>query len=245
MGLTFLVTETGEEIVTESGSPIVVSEALTNGDVELFDFSVNLLQALLWQYNEATNLQTLLEEKAAWYQTNQTNFWTNWFQDVFDLTTANDFGLAVWSIILGQPIFLNNQPSNWPTFGFGSGNLNFGRGGFGTLTGNTYRFQTETARLLLRLRYFQLVSSGTVPETNRMLKYLFQNYGQAFLIDNLDMTQRYFFGFAIPADMLLMLESFDILPRPAAVKSTIYQGAFKYFGFGPNNANFSNGGFAD
>jgi hypothetical protein len=99
----FLATESGALLLTESGQEILVQQASSNDDIQQFDFSVNLLQALLWQYNGATNLQGLLEAKYNWYYTNQSQFWNDWIGNVFNLATADDFGLAVWSIILGQP----------------------------------------------------------------------------------------------------------------------------------------------
>ncbi len=41
-----------------------------NNTIQNFDYSVNLLQALLWQYNEAKNLQGILEAKQTWYDIN-------------------------------------------------------------------------------------------------------------------------------------------------------------------------------
>ena len=215
------------------------------GAIQQFDFSVDLLRAILWQYTDATNLQSILNQKDAWYLQNQTQFWENWYDDVFNLATANDFGLAVWSIILNQPIYINSGPalSQAGIFGLGSYNQNLGNGNFGSQNGTTYQFSTPIARLLLQLRYFQLTSSGTVPEINRMLKYLFESYGLVYLVDDLDMTQRYLFFFTIPSEMLLMLTSFDILPRPAAVQSIIQQQSVVSFGLGPYNGNLTNSNF--
>jgi len=215
------------------------------GAIQQFDFSVDLLQAILWQYTSATNLQGLLNAKSAWYDANQTEFWEDWYANVFNLATADDFGLSVWSVILNQPLYVNNGPSppQQNIFGLGQYNQNLTNGNFGKQTGYTYYFSTETARLLLQLRYFQLVSSGTVPETNRMLAYLFETYGSVYLIDDLDMTQRYLFEFTIPSEMLLMLTSFDILPRPAGVESVIQQANILAFGLGPSNGNLANSNF--
>lgn len=216
-----------------------------SGDIQLFDFSVNLLKALLWEYNSAAKLQELLEDKSLWYEVNQTEFWDDWVADVFDLRTANDFGLNVWAIILNQSIYVNNAPDVLlkPTWGFGEFYVNFTRGNFASKTGGTYQLPTETARLLLRLRYFQLTSSGTVPEINRMLKYLFGDLGAAYLLDDLDMTQQYIFTFPLTSEMQYIFNNFDVLPRPAGVKSSFYQAAVLRFGFGPYHANFTRGNF--
>jgi hypothetical protein len=43
--------------------------------------------------------------------------------------------------------------------------------------------------------------------------------------------------------MLLIFENFDVLPRPAGVQSSYYQGNYLRWGFGQYHANFNNGGF--
>lgn len=217
------------------------------GTIQALDFSVDLMRALLWQYQNAPNLQSLIQSKQDYYNLNETEFWQNWISDVFDLNTANDFGLKVWSIILDQPTYINNGPDDpsKPTWGFGPYYKNFNNGNFSSTTGNTYQFPTAVSRIILKLRYFQLISSGTVPEINRMLKYVFGDFGLVYLEDGLNMTQRYYFAFPISADLLLALTSFDILPRPAGVGSDIYQGAIPYFGLGPYHVNFTRGNFGE
>ncbi len=191
-------------------------------DIQDFDFSTNLLKVVIWQYDNATNLKGLLEAEKVWYDENQQGFWEDWITDVFDLRTANAFGLSVWAIILGQSLFSSFVVTpSVPSWGFGADNLNFQNGNFASSNSGTNTYTLATARILLRLRYFQLTSSGTVPETNRMLKYIFADYGNAYLLDNLDMTQTYVFEFAIPAEIRYMLNNTDVLPRPAGVLSTI------------------------
>jgi len=191
-----------------------------NETIQTFDYTVPLDEALLWQYNNAASLQSLIASKQAWYDTYQEQFWEDWFTNVFALDTADDFGLSVWAIILGQPIVFNNQPiMGQVPWGFGTSNENFNNGNFFAGTG-TYTLPTEVARTLLQLRAFQLVSSGTVPETNRMLAYVFGDMGSAWLVDNYDMTQTYMFDFALSADLQWCFNNIDILPRPAGVSST-------------------------
>ena len=63
--------------------------------IQDFTFSANLLESLLWQYNEAETLQSILQQKQDWYDLNFSQFWDDWYNDVFNLQTANNFGLSV------------------------------------------------------------------------------------------------------------------------------------------------------
>lgn len=90
--------------------------------IQDIDFSVDLLKALLWQDNSAEKIESLLQQKQDWYNINQEQFWSDWVTNVFDLRTANQFGLAVWAIILGMPTSAVIQPLNKINFGFGIAN---------------------------------------------------------------------------------------------------------------------------
>ncbi len=195
--------------------------------IQPINYSVDLLRAVLWQYDDATNLQAILRARQAWYIENQQEFWQNWETDVFDLRTANSFGLAVWSIILGLPIFINAPSGSVESWGFGQYHANFNRGNFGIGSNPTVQLSVEDARILLRLRAYQIQSAGCVPEINRELADIFGGSSSilgvpaAFVIDNHDMTCTYIFNFLLPSELLFVLRYFDVLPRPAGVQSTI------------------------
>lgn len=213
-------------------------------DIQEFDFSVDLLKAILWQYDKAPNLEGLLNLKNTWYETNQTQFWQNWIRDVFDLRTANQFGLAVWGIILGLPLYVNTLAPSGPIFGFGgiNGTVNFNNGILSAANGQTYLLPVETQRKALQLRYVQLTSSGTVPEINRALKFIFGDLGTAYLLDFRNMTQEYVFLFPVTFDLSYLFDNYDILPRPAGVSSHYVDATLTYFGFdGSGGVNLDNG----
>ena len=245
-----ITNQNGEIITNEFGQTTTTAVAIADPDIQQLDFSVNLLRALLWQYNDAANLQSIIESKQNWYDENQTQFWNDWATNVFNLATANEFGLAVWSILLDFPLFINYAPSvNDKNWGFGSNHYNFGNGNFAPANGGSIVLPDATNRLALQLRYFQLCSSGTVPEINRFLNYIFKIYnnssaGQVFLVDNQNMTQTYYFLFPVTWDLQFLFNNFDILPRPAGVGSAYKDTTLNYFGFGANRLNFSNGNFA-
>lgn len=185
---------------------------------QAFDLSVDLLQCLLWQYNDATNLQTLLQRKQAWYDAVQENFWTDWISDVFDITTANEFGLSVWAAILDVPLVV--VPADQiakPLFGFGAENHGFTQGNFASAN-MLAALSVEQRRLVLRLRYFQLVTRGAVTEVNAFMAQVFGE-GVCYVEDLGNMAVRYVFTEQPTSAVELILTEFDVLPRPAGVSA--------------------------
>lgn len=219
--------------------------------IQAIDFSVNLLQAILWQYNDAARLQSILQQKQEWYDENQNAFWSDWVADVFDLRTVNDFGASVWSVILGIPLQVDQPPSppDYPAFGFGGPadepfHKNFGNGNFATGNGVANQLTLAQKRLVLRLRYFQLVSRGTVPEINDFMRKLFEDQGNVYVLDTLDMEFAiYIFTFAPSSQLYYILDNYDLLPRPAGVGVKVTVATEFAFGFDEFHANFDNGNF--
>lgn len=215
-------------------------------NIQEFNYSVNLLQAVLWQYNNAPNLLSLLNLKNEWYNANQNEFWQDWLTNVFDLRTANQFGLVVWGIILGLPLYVNTGADlSQPAFGFGgtNGAVNFNNGNFVPVGGSSYALPIETQRIALQLQYTRLTCAGCVPEINRALVWIFKDYGSCYLIDYNDMTQNYVFNFPVTADLQYLFNNYDILPRPAGVMSTWTDATLTYWGFRTTDFNFNNGIF--
>lgn len=209
--------------------------------VQQFAFSVDLLRAILWQYNDAARLQSLFTSKSEWYSEAQAGFWEDWTRDVFDLTTANGFGLSVWGVILNVPLSYGLPSSGArPVFGFGDFNQNFENGTFGRDAAGVAGLTIDQKRLVLRLRYYQLISDGTVPHINYVLQEVF---GMGKVLDGYDMTATYVFETALGSGVLAVLQEFDLLPRPAGVEINILIDPSNVFGFDPYYQNFGNGGF--
>src|ERR1700722_13545679 len=166
--------------------------------IQNFDYFINVAISLLWQYNEATSLQSLVLDKQEWINENNNEFWINWHDNVFNLQTANDFGLSVWSIILNLPLFIPILPDSpdKPIWGFGQYRKNFNNGNFARTQGNIV-LNIEERRLCLKLRYFQFVNRGSSLEINKFLYFSFSaaGLGQIYVLDGLDMTITYVFKF--------------------------------------------------
>src|SRR5271157_3995745 len=193
-------------------------------NIEEFDYDIDITKVLLWQYNNAPNIQQLVVNKNIWTALFGTLFWDDWFFIVFDLRTADLFGLTVWSIILDLPLFVpvtSEPPIGVPVWGYNTlplenSNLNYNNGNLaGALVVPT--LTQEEQRIALRLRYYQLVSRGAVTEVNVFLNYLFGSLGGAWMIDNFNMTITYQFGYPISGVLLTVLDEYSLLPRPAGV----------------------------
>lgn len=229
--------------------------------IQLFDYSVNVIQTLLWQYNDAEALTSLINQKQEWYDENQTQFWTDWYNNVFNLQTCNEFGLSVWSIILNVPLFLAASPdSGRPLWGFSDWTsapindyVNFENGNFAS-NSQTITLSVEEQRLILKLRYFQLTSRGDIVTTNQQLSAEFQAcYGEGntcWILDGLKMFIVAVFTFDVPTAMRQVLVNYDLIPRSSGVGIEYRVLTDPIFGFSDwtstpinNYVNFENGGF--
>lgn len=191
--------------------------------IQNIDFTSNIEKSLLWQYENAQNLKELVQRQQAWFDINQTEFWNDWVANVFNLDTANDFGLVVWSIILGLPLFVEITPDyiNKKIFGFEEFWENYDNGSYSSESQGGTVLTLLERRLVLKLRYFQIITRCAVTEINENLNRIFAPLGSMYVLDNLDMSCEYVFDFTPSQNLLDVLIEFDLLPRPEAVAITI------------------------
>jgi hypothetical protein len=196
--------------------------------LQKLDYSVDVLRVLLWQYNNANHLEGLLRLKQTFYNENQRDFWQSWINDVFNLNTCNLFGVSVWSKILDYPLTLevNKSPGNYPAFSFSddvgvstSPIKNFSYGNFATPADEFENLTLDQNRLLLKLRYFNLITDASVSHINFILSIVFGS-GVSYVQDNQDMTLTYVFKY-LEATTRYFLVELDLLPRPSGVSYTI------------------------
>lgn len=214
--------------------------------IQAFDFSVDILRGLLWQHNRAVRLRALLESKQAWYDAEHRDFWEAWRRDVFDLRTANAFGCQVWARILG--IRLAPPPTGEVTdaWGFGEFHQNFDNAPFAPGGADSVQLTIEQQRIVLRLRYYQLVMRPSVANINRMLRDVFGDLGLVYVTDPRDMSDiTYVFAFVPDPRLVFVLTEFDILPRSATIGVQLTTTAREAWGFGEFRQNFDNAPFGN
>lgn len=185
------------------------------------DPEINLKQCLLWQYNNAPALRALILQKQDWYKTHQEDFWNYWYGSVFNLDTADDFGLTVWGEILDFPRQVKS------------------------VDGSLHVLTTEQYRTVLKGQMLKFNMGVTAPEVNKWLSVVFGAQGKAYCLDNLDMTAIPFVFEKSPSDEILwLLANVDFLPRPAGVGYEVRLIGQDIFGFnGSGLQTFDNGVF--
>lgn len=214
--------------------------------VQPFDQSVNVLPSILWQYENADKFARLIQSQQAWIDENQNRFWTDWLRDVFDVDTANSFGLSVWARILGINLSVATEPTvgniSW---GFGANRRNFGRGNFGRDRDGQISLSLEQQRLVIKLRLAQIIVRPTAYYINEMLEAVLNTDDRkVYAYDTLDMEYvAYVFDFAPDSQLRFILENYDLLPRPSGVGVRWIVASRPAWGFGPNRLNFNNGTF--
>ena len=162
------------------------------------------------------------------------------------MATANDFGLAVWSVILDENIFgyQFSVPSSATSFGFGVDDENFFDGSFITEFGSTYEFTTEQKRILLQLKAFKVLAiSGPVIQTNTAMANIFGS-GVIIALDSFDMSYVYRLLESTLSNFILEINRRDLLPRPVGIEvSEVRVITTSSFGFSEFDENFNNGSF--
>lgn len=174
----------------------------------IFEYApvVDFEKHVFWQYNNSPHLKSYVSQKESWYKTNQSDFWSDWIKNVLTISTANDYGLAVWGNLL-------QTPRTW------------------VINGDNVTLTTQQYRTLLIARLRLLSIRGTVEEINELLSFLFANYGKAYVIDNHDMTITYKFNFNLTNLQLEILRHLTLLPRPAGVEMEVIAVSKNVFGF--------------
>lgn len=174
----------------------------------IFEYTPNIdfEKHVFWQYNNSPSINSLVSQKQEWYIENHQIFWQNWITNVLTLSTANDYGLAVWGNLL-------KTPRTWK------------------INGESVTLTTQQYRTLLIARLRLLSIRGTVEEINGILNFLFKNYGKAWVIDNYDMTITYRFNFTLTDLQLEILRNLTLLPRPAGVEMQVIAVGNNVFGF--------------
>lgn len=179
-------------------------------------------KTVLSQYANSSRLLTILE---GWNQALDPGGLIDlWYQRVWNLSTAQGYGLDVWGRIVGVSRVL--KISSGKNFGFSEANdlteEGFNSAPFysGSSVTSNYRLSDDGFRQLIYAKALANITDASVFSINTILMLLFGGQGNAYVKDNGDMTMTYVFDF-VPTDVQVsIIQNSGVLPRPAGVGVT-------------------------
>ncbi|MFT9144883.1 MAG: DUF2612 domain-containing protein, partial [Acetobacter orientalis] len=155
-------------------------------------------KTVLSQYSCAPTLNALIE---AWNQTlDPTRLLETWFTNIWNLDTAQGYGLDVWGRIVGVERVLTLSTDSF--FGFAEPQdltlqpFNAAPWYSGTQTTSNYRLSDEAFRQLINAKALANITDGSMTSLNAILMTLFAGQGDVWVADSGTMTLTYTFNFA-------------------------------------------------
>ncbi len=186
-------------------------------------------QTLLSQYANSPTLVQLIANMAG-YINPSTNIDT-FYNDVWNIATAQGYGLDVWGRIVGVSRVLEISTVNY--FGFtgpaGASGLPWNQAPFHngeSLTSN-YALQDDPFRALILAKAYLNICDGSIPAINQILIALFGPSGSlpvsgnSYCTDGGNMTITYTFSGALDPVQTAIIYQSGVLPRPSGVSTTV------------------------
>lgn len=165
---------------------------------------INYEQTVISQYGNSPTILTLIQQANT--NIDPSADIDNFFSTIFNVATANLFGLAIWSRIVGIPQSLIAELG-------------------------TYLDDADTFRSLIMLKALANISRASAPAQNQLLQNWLGAGSRAYVQDLGNMAMSYVFEFALTPTQLLILKQSGIFLRPAGVLTNIVATAFPVFGF--------------
>ncbi len=147
----------------------------------------------------------------------QTENMQNLYDFVWNIDTAQGYGLDVWGRIVGVGRTLSFPGSvDYLGFNEAGGWTGFNQGGFFSGGGTTTNYLLSDAdfRTLILAKAAGNISDGSIPSVNEILLRLF---GSGYVVDNQDMSLTYTFPIGLTPVQLAIVQQSGVLPSPAGV----------------------------
>ncbi len=187
-------------------------------------FAADFSDVILWQYETATNLKKLISKKQEFYNKSIDKFFNDWYTDVFNIDTANYFGLIVWAIILGCSEYVElTSKIGQKAFGFGEFHKNFYESNF-ALTSYIYSLPTESLRKVLKAQMYNFNSNGSLYDINKVLNVIYPEHNPYVTYDKDTNVLTYHFPIPLSEEDMNIVMFSNMLPAPVGVKRSIDNG---------------------
>lgn len=185
---------------------------------------------IISQYGNSTIITTLVADFQQWID--QTANLDAFYDNIWNISTAQGYGLDVWGRIVGVQRTVQVQIGKY--FGFNEQTPAtvepFGPGGVGpfysgVLPTTNYQLADQSFRQLIFAKALSNISSGSCQSINQILLALFPKRGNCFVTDGGNMTMTYTFQFALTSVELAIVSESGVLPKPVGVAVSVVQSA--------------------
>lgn len=184
------------------------------------------------QYAASTTLQKLRDDRYGYFHTN----WQDQaYNIVWNVDTAQGFGLNIWGRIVGVGRELQIPQVDYFGFNVTGQSWNpFNQESFytGPDATQTFTLADSAYRVLILAKAISNISATDAKSLNRVLKQLFPNRGRAWVNDLGSMTMRYVFEFVLEPWEKAVITNSGVMPRPAGVQAFVFEAPAETFGFG-------------
>ncbi|MFD0707483.1 DUF2612 domain-containing protein [Photorhabdus luminescens] len=191
----------------------------------------NMEATILAQYAASPKLNSLIRIFNA--AVSSVEFINTFYDLIWNIDTANTYGLDVWGKIVNVSRWLIVN-ENVKYIGFGEALLNvptttdpnpFDQAPFysGESKTKTIELSDQMYRKLIMMKAMSNISDCTIPNINRMLVYMFNDSGRAYITDDGNMKMSYVFEFQLSTAELAIVQTSGALPYPVGVSVAIVQ----------------------
>lgn len=183
---------------------------------------LNVNQTIISQYANSPTINQLIESMNGYIdpRTNMENF----YDFVWNVDTAEGFGLDIWGKIVGVVRTFKVTLSG-ERFGFDEGldYQPFNQAPFYNPSDiNSVTLDDTDYRRLIMIKALANISVTTAQSMNKIIRELFPGR-VCYVVDTGNMTIRYFFGFTLTPEEYGILTQSGAMPKPAGVKVEIFQ----------------------
>lgn len=177
---------------------------------------MNIIDTIASQYANSPALLKIIYSFADAIDPNK--FTQEYFDLIFNIATANDYGLDNWGRIIGISRHVKGVNLNAESFGFSQGyfpfnNRPFSSGGPGSAGG--WELDTEAYRKLLFLKALANIIYATAPNINKLIREFFGR--DCYYLITGHMQAEYVFKFELGQFERFLVFDSGILPRPCGV----------------------------
>lgn len=195
---------------------------------------ISVEQTIIRQYANSATIVQLIHNMDD-YIDPRTDF-DNFYNFVWNVETAQGFGLDIWGHIVNIGRSLQIPPSS-AYFGFNEalpGSYSFNDQPFydGTVPATqTYILSDDAYRQLILVKALSNITASTARSLNQLLQNMFVGRGRCYVNDLGNMSFRYTFEFLLTSYEFAIMTQSGAIPRPAGVSASLINLQMPVFGF--------------